>query len=205
MQVVMGFSTPIGIFQLDENLCTETAKSVKDINNSDEDGVYRYYTYSITSPDNLHTRKEFVPLVSSIQPHVDNFVETVLGISKDDFRMTCMWANSHSSGSKQHIHPHPNSFLSGVVYLQCPPAKEIGKLSFNDPRPAKNMFYPDFIKESCISNHTLLVEPKLGMLLLFPSWLEHGTDEFVSDTDEHRIGISFNYVLTKTSTKTMRS
>lgn len=204
MDVILEFATPIGMFYLDKNMCDSYAMTVKDIIQKGEGDVFRYRDISETTPDDLHERLEFKPVVDTIQKHVDNFANEIIGIDPADIKMSCMWSNAHNSGSKHHFHTHPNSFLSGVLYLQCPDAEQIGNLVFNDPRLQKNLWFPDFKKKTSLSERTIWVEPLTGLLLLFPSWLEHGTDEFISKNNEQRISMSFNYVLKHASTKTMR-
>jgi uncharacterized protein (TIGR02466 family) len=121
-----------------------------------------------------------------------------------DLSMSGMWSNVHAPGSKHHNHQHPNSFISGVFYPVCPDCEDIGNIIFLDPRQAKNMFQADFFKSSCISNRNIWVKPESGLLLLFPSWLEHGTDTFIGKQEDKRVSISFNYQLTKCDQKTMR-
>ena len=195
MDVIMEFATPIGTFQLDKELCSQNGQHVENLLSQNPEGMHTYGNWSQTTPDNIHTRQEFLPLVKTIQERVDNFTEEVLGVDKNDLELQSMWSNAHWSGSKHHFHQHPNAFLSGVVYVQCPPAEEIGNILFNDPRQAKNMVHTNFKKSSCISNRNIWVTPHLGLLLLFPSWLEHGTDPYMSSSDQRRISISFNYNL----------
>lgn len=204
MDVILEFATPIGMFYLDKDMCSNYSNAVKDIIRKGGEDVFRYRDISETTPDDLHTRMEFKPVVDQIQKHVNNFSEEIIGIDPKDIELSCMWSNAHNSGSKHHFHTHPNSFLSGVLYLQCPEADEAGNLVFNDPRSVKNMWFPDFKKKTSVSERTIWVEPMTGLLLLFPSWLEHGTDEFISNSGEQRISMSFNYILKQANTKTMR-
>lgn len=88
-------------------------------------------------------------------------------------------------------HTHPDSILSGVFYLSC--SENTSPIIFNDPRAYykyinyKPIFgrndgyylYPEYV-----------VQPQPGMLLLFPSWLEHEVPKQTSDDD--RITLVFN-------------
>lgn len=195
MNLIKEFATPIGIFELEEYLCKNSANYVESLLESNIEGIHVLENLVQTTPDNLHKLPDFRPLVSAIQLHVDCFTEEVLGVDKNDIEISSMWSNAHRSGSKHHFHQHPNSFISGVAYVKCPPAEEIGNIIFVDPRQAKNMIQPNFKKESCVSNRILWYRPELGLLFLFPSWLEHGTDPYISSSNERRISISFNYSL----------
>lgn len=205
MEVIMEFATPVGMFYTDDKeLTTDIFSKIIDISEDKNEEVFHYANQSKTTPDDLNVRSDFTSLVSFIEKNVKNFSEEVLGIKKIDITLHSMWSNIHNSGSKHHHHQHPNSFLSGVYYPYIPDCEDPGNIVFLDPRQAKNMVHADFVKSSCISNRNIWVTPKTGLLLLFPSWLEHGTDLFVSSKDEKRVAISFNYQLTKCLEKTMR-
>ena len=204
MDVMLPFATPIGRFYTDdENLKKPISDNVlRIINDSNKDD--KKFILCKSTPDNLNTRKEFKDLVCFIENSAEKFTEEVLGIKKTDLSLIAMWSNVHSSGSKHHFHQHPNSFLSGVYYPYIQNCDNVGNILFVDPRQAKNMVYADFTKPSCISDIIIWVSPDSGMLLLFPSWLEHGTDVFICSNESQRVSISFNYQLNKCSRNTMK-
>lgn len=205
MDVIMEFATPIGMFYTKEKKITdELYNSVLKISKDDSEDIFKYHDQSKTTPDNLHTRENFKELVNFIESKVERFSKEILGINNKDIELSSMWSNIHNSGSSHNIHQHPNSFLSGVYYPYVPQCEDPGNIIFVDPRQAKNMIYADFVKASCISNRNIWVTPETGLLLLFPSWLEHGTGAFVSSKNEQRVAISFNYQLRSCSLKTMR-
>ena len=205
MDVIMEFATPIGMFYTeDTELTTDIFSKVLEIANEDMEDVQSHINQCTTTPDDLHTRECYASLVSFIEQKTERFSEEILGIKKDDIELNSMWSNIHNVGSKHHTHQHPNAFLSGAFYPYIPECKEPGNILFIDPRQAKNMVYADFVKSSCISNRRIWVTPKTGLLLLFPSWLEHGTDPFIGSPDQKRVSISFNYLLRSCTHKTMR-
>jgi len=201
----MEFASPVGMFYTDsDSLTVDVFNKIIEIANDPTEDTFKFKTQSQTTPDDLHIRPFFNNLVNHIDTHVERFVQEVLGIKKDDIDMTAMWSNIHQPGSKHHYHQHPNAFLSGAYYPLIPRCEDPGNIVFVDPRQAKNMVYADFVKPSCISNRNIWVTPKTGLLVLFPSWLEHGTDPFLAQSHERRVSISFNYELNKCSSKTMR-
>lgn len=205
MDVIMEFATPVGMFYTeDKTLTVDIFSEILSIVKNKSEDVYHLLDQSKTTPDNLNSRESFTALVNFIEKKTERFSEEVLGIKKNDLTLTSMWSNVHSSGSKHQIHQHPNSFLSGVYYPYIPECEDPGNIVFVDPRQAKNMFYADFFKSSCISNRNIWVTPQTGLLLLFPSWLEHGTDPYICSAGIERVAISFNYQLTSCTSKTMR-
>ena len=204
MEVIMEFATPVGMFYTEEkDLTTDIFEKITNITEQDTE-VFKYLDQSKTTPDDLHLQDFFKPLVTYIHTKVDKFSAEVLGINSTDIKLSSMWSNVHEPGSKHHPHQHPNSFLSGVYYPYIPECKDPGNIIFIDPRHAKNMVHADFVKSSCISNRQIWVTPKTGLLLLFPSWLEHGTEPFIGKQGQKRTAISFNYQLTLCTQKTMR-
>ncbi len=206
MDVIMEFATPIGMFYTsDETLTTDIYSKILALLENKNEDVFEFDHWSKTTTDDLNTKEQLLPLVDYIEKHTKNFSEEVLGIDKNNLRLSSMWANAHNSGSKHHFHEHPNAFVSGVYYPYIHECKDPGNIVFLDPRHAKNNVHADFTKSSCISNRNIWVTPESGLLLLFPSWLQHGTDPFLTDNKENkRVAISFNYQLISCSEKTMR-
>jgi uncharacterized protein (TIGR02466 family) len=189
------FPTPIGIYNLlDNSLCEKYSNLIL---NDYRSQIINKTSTAITTRDDLHNQDVFKGIIEIINPIVDDFSEEILGLEKNSLMMTAMWSNIRYSGSKHHVHQHPNSFLSGVLYLSVSESIDPGNIFFVDPRPAKNMFHGIFTKQSPISDRTWWYIPKTGVMLLFPSWLEHGTDEYLCSSNNPRISLSFNFVLNK--------
>ncbi len=90
------------------------------------------------------------------------------------------------------IHAHPNSILSGCFYLNC---KETdAPLIISDPRPYMNyVFYEKKIYDETNINtlcSDFIIPVKTGLIMLWPSWLQHMVPEQQVDSD--RITVVFN-------------
>jgi uncharacterized protein (TIGR02466 family) len=102
------------------------------------------------------------------------------------------WAVILRAGHAQGIHVHPYANISGVYYVETPPAllsggTGQGHICFHDPRPRANMNQlPRQITRQSIA-------PVPGDLVLFPSWLEHSVPAFQGEGE--RICIAFNAAL----------
>lgn len=95
------------------------------------------------------------------------------------------WFNITEKNQKHQMHIHPHHTISGVYYHQM--KKEMGGIIFRNPNPfVANHLFP----EGPTSPNMITFVPEEGTLILFPSWLEHGTED--NQTDEDRISISFN-------------
>lgn len=94
------------------------------------------------------------------------------------------WINLTPPGKRQPQHSHPNSLLSGVYYHQT--IKEQGGIIFYNPNSFSRMaMFGAEEQAKCF-------DPIPSTLILFPSWLEHSTEENLSDTI--RVSIAFNVI-----------
>jgi uncharacterized protein (TIGR02466 family) len=156
--------------------------------------------------DDLHTKPEFDELVKLIDNEAREFFAEELGLNPDELKLQCMWSNIQVDGCRHHAHVHPNSFYSGVLYLDIPVSgiKDPGAIFFIDPRPAKQMSHANYNKTHGLSLRSRGIKPETGMMILFPSWLEHGTDVCKIGPGKYRISLSFNYALLKSGGYTMK-
>ena len=112
-----------------------------------------------------------------------------------------MWANVSGKGHATQYHFHPGSFWSAVAYLddgygQSDASDLGGELQLLDPRmPAVRMAAPDLRLRDGQGNAQpteLVLRPQTGMIVLFPSWLQHGVRPFHGPGE--RISIAINLV-----------
>ena len=110
----------------------------------------------------------------------------------EHFYISECWANLNLEGDAHPRHNHPNSILSGVYYARAP--KSCGDITFYDPRPQATIIHPAAKETTTYNAHRHVVQPREGLLIVFPSWLEHGVDPNASGAD--RLSFSFNVMLT---------
>jgi len=200
------FPTPVFEFDLSNRIdFSEIKKHVESYHEDYKTDWNKYTTHDlITTPDDLHMDKRFSGLMSLLD-HYSRMVINKLNIKSDSYYFLGMWANTHRRCATHHSHQHPNSFLSGVVYVDVP--EKSGGLYFEDPRDAKALINYDYGDQpfSMFQSRAWEFEPKVGKLIVFPSWLRHGTHPSDLADDEHRMSISFNiYPRYKCSRNTMK-
>lgn len=139
------------------------------------------------SDQSLHELAEFQGLVACIFAAVNAVLE-FLKIGHDGFEITGCWANVNARGVRHRAHSHPNNYLSGVYYVQVP--DEANTINFHDPRVQMYLIRPPVRELTRENTDQVVVSVQEGMLLLFPSWLQHSVDP--NPCDEKRISISFN-------------
>lgn len=85
-------------------------------------------------------------------------------------------------------HNHGDSLLSSALYICVP--DHSGDIKFHDPRPGKLMSNTTGQDSKDRQHQACLIKPKQGMLVVFPSFLEHEVTMTLST--EPRIIYSFN-------------
>ena len=109
--------------------------------------------------------------------------------------VTSAWVNVNSPGSYNVRHSHPESHLSGVMWVKCP--KDSGKIEFVNPTSFQSYTeieaYIDKFKEKTLVYPSYWFTPMEGRMIVFPSHLEHEVNQ--NKSNEDRISISFNIQL----------
>jgi uncharacterized protein (TIGR02466 family) len=139
------------------------------------------------SETNLWEHEIFKPLLEKTTAVTQSIIEN-LSKNRPQMVIRSMWGNINPKGGMNFTHVHPSGWMSGVYYIQLPQGTDV--INFEDPRPARMM---DFQMSCIVNDEYFAYNPKVGELLLFPSWLPH----FVlpNTSDEERISISFNIEL----------
>jgi len=107
------------------------------------------------------------------------------------------WASVCQKGAYNAPHVHPESALSGVYYVdpgeRASDAPLSGQLEFLDPRGRAGMA----ATPGDPFGDPVRVEPKAGLMVIFPSWLYHWVHPYAGDG--MRIAISFNVAVAPSS------
>jgi uncharacterized protein (TIGR02466 family) len=92
-------------------------------------------------------------------------------------------------GNHHGEHTHPDSIISGLLYLQVP--ENSAPLIILDPRPHRNFISLPKSKNSSYTAGKHLIMPRKGLFLCWESWLPHVVPE-TGNVDEGRITMVFN-------------
>ena len=112
-----------------------------------------------------------------------------------------LWANVSEKGNANQYHTHPGSFWSAVAYVDDgydgDGNPELGgELQLQDPRmPMIRMTAPDLRllgEGEKPQASELSIRPQTGMIVMFPSWLQHAVRPFHGQGT--RISIAINLV-----------
>ena len=140
----------------------------------------------------LHRLPEFQELKDIINGAAAGVLD-FLKIVYESLKLTGCWANISPPGDGHRPHTHPNNYLSGVYYVQT--QEGANTISFDDPRPQTNIIAPvtsEIIDENAGQIH---ITTREGLLVLFPSWLQHQVPR--NKSQQARISIAFNIMFSK--------
>ena len=177
---------------------------------SDHDGYDRQLADYVTEQDSRHEDLTTDYLAGNIfgidQPAINwlraEVNETVIeylrwvGIDYPVNWVVQGWANVNRFGDYHDYHNHPRSYLSGTYYVQVPERREKlrtrpdlrpGCITFYDPRYAANAWA---IKNDPYIEAEHTIQPEPGLLMLWPSFINHFVHPNLSK--QPRITISFN-------------
>mmetsp|Transcript_13411 Transcript_13411/g.34200 ORF Transcript_13411/g.34200 Transcript_13411/m.34200 type:complete len:448 (-) Transcript_13411:253-1596(-) len=104
------------------------------------------------------------------------------------------WVSVHVTGSVHEPHMTEDSLIGGVYYVTVPPGS--GKLGLFDPRGRSPMLPPlPQSKGHAVPpfHRTVTIEPRPGLLVLFPGWLVHTVlPSAIPPDSPYRVSISVN-------------
>jgi uncharacterized protein (TIGR02466 family) len=140
--------------------------------------------------DKVLDSKELTNLKLFIDEQIFNFKKNLLKIKdENEIYITQSWVNNSNPGQFHPKHKHPNSVISGVLFLDDNANENLPPIRFHR---TLEMFALDFRFDDLNEFNASAREfdPAQGMLMLFPSLLEHDVDKNTSD--RVRTSISFN-------------
>ena len=156
----------------------------------DENNYPGYTSYASLS-DLTWRSPFFEELKNFLDLHVKIFVDELdFDLEGRDLKLEDLWINILPEGGNHSAHIHPNSVISGTTYISMPSGSSA--IKFEDPRHSMMMAAPSRIKDAKeYLKPFIYVNPSVGDVLLWESWLRHEVP--ANNSSEERISISFNY------------
>ena len=148
------------------------------------------YFGDVIGIEQIHNKKSFAWLNSCVKEHTRLYLDA-LGASKDfNIVVQKSWSVILNSGGFVRRHNHPNSHFSCIFY----PKTSGGRIKFfRDNHPLKNIPL-EYTEQSDYNHEYCEYEPEDGMMLIFPSTLEHSVEEYVGS--EKRYSITYDLMIT---------
>ena len=185
------FSTPVWTSKIDsfKNINNDLIKYIEKLKSKDPTGkrvsnIKGWHSKDFDLTD--ETPKKFI---SSISKNLNStFNDMSWDLESQIIKITNIWTIVNEKGAFNERHQHGNSDLSAAYYVRAP--KNCGEIVFYDPRPAAVYNHPRATKANILNATVNSINPEEGMLVLFPSYLDHSVKP--NESDEQRIVISFN-------------
>ena len=191
----LGFSSPILIVEsnLDQNFFKSLIDDIYNIRKSDSG-------YKISNLDGWHSKSDlFVRkedsfkkvcqiLGSSIGAVMKTF-QADFNDEKIDARFTG-WINVNPKGGSNVLHSHPGFHWSGVLYIKQPENVDglSGMIEFVNPNQEGRELAKILPKVGF--DGITRIRPKVGQIVVFPSYMLHSV--YPNKSEEDRITIAFN-------------
>jgi uncharacterized protein (TIGR02466 family) len=156
-----------------------------------EENNYPGYTSYASLSDLTWRSPIFEDLKNILDLHINQFSsELDFDLEGRDLKLEDVWINILAEDGNHSAHIHPNSVISGTIYISMPP--KTSAIKFEDPRhpmmmaaPARLSVAKEYLKPF------IYIDPPAGEILLWESWLRHEVP--TNTSKDERISISFNY------------
>lgn len=175
------FPTPVGLYALDRELSASELSFIKNIEQHNNVG-------NTTSNDrNVLDNKKLKKLRTFIEDKIAEYFKQVHDPKHDvQLKITQSWCNYTNPGQYHHKHAHPNSFISGVFYVNADKVKD--RIFFYQDQYQQLKLPPN--EWNVWNSESWWFEAGTGTLVLFPSGLTHMVPN--TESSETRISLSFN-------------
>lgn len=190
------FSTPIWASKIDnfDIVNNEMLSYVFNLKKADPVGVVKSNFKGWHSKDfNL---KDETPMnfISAIKKNLNSsIIDMNWDLDIQSVKISSMWAIINEQGAWNQKHQHSNSDISAAYYVSA--HENCGDIVFYDPRPSRVYKYPIAKSPNKLNATVNSIKPEPGMLVLFPSYLDHSVNPNLSM--KKRVVISFNLSLEK--------
>lgn len=184
-KVLQLFPTPVGCFEMDRqftkselNCINKQARIKNTFNERSKNG------YVLDSKSMLNLKKF---LTTCVNAYFQNIFKPPKDVS---IHITQSWLNYSNKNESHHKHGHPNSFVSGVLYINADVSKDAIVFCIDENYDRIKFFPQEF---NSYNSKEWIVPVQTGALVLFPSNLQHYVPPVISEKE--RVSLSFNTYL----------
>ena len=181
------FPTPVVSYEIGRDFTKEEYDAALSYSTNTNVGLAGNRT---TNGENVLDNPNLVDVRKFIQESLDWYIENIQqSRNKFEVYVTQSFVNYIGNGQGHHPHTHPNSYVSGVLYIQA--NKDNDNITFLNDAGSSPKFF-SFVTEDFNSFNSLrwTLPVWTGRLLIFPSHMPHQVTP-VSNQYE-RISLAFN-------------
>jgi uncharacterized protein (TIGR02466 family) len=158
--------------------------------NKNSNNVYKNAGNTISNDNYILNNPELIDLKKFIVQCANNYMKTIYKPKNNiEVYVTQSWLNYNSNGEFHHIHHHPNSFLSGVLYINA----NLEKDTIDFYNGNYNQFEIASTSYDVYNAKRWTFSVESGDIIIFPSSLTHGVQEI--EHKDTRISLAFNTFL----------
>lgn len=145
------------------------------------------FNNSISKNQNILSHDKFSAVLSCLSTNINDYFYGVLGVAQQtEIFITESWLNKTEKGQSHHRHWHPNSIISGIIYLQGD--EKSGHTKFITGQ--YDLLEFEITQPNLYNSKSWSIEPIRNRVIIFPSNLEHLVEEYTGEIP--RITLSFN-------------
>jgi uncharacterized protein (TIGR02466 family) len=179
------FSTPIYITELDRKFTTQELRFVEEMK-----------TKCVVNAGNITSKDNYIlnnPSLITFKKEMDLFIEDyfdkiICPADKITPYITQSWLNYTTKNQHHHRHTHPNSLVSGILYMSAD--IKYDKVKFYKDHEYGGVVLPTSKDYNHFNAASWWFAVETGQVMLFPSSLTHAVE--VKQGDNTRISLSFN-------------
>jgi len=144
---------------------------------------------NINTKDNyVLNRKEFKNIKKFLDQCCKDYLEKIISPKNNiELYITQSWLNYTEQNQYHHIHSHPNSVVSGILYFDCD--KKNDKVKFSNPIGYQQI-KPQIKDFNIWNSETWWFALETGQLVMFPSSTIHEVE--TKQGTNTRISLAFN-------------
>jgi uncharacterized protein (TIGR02466 family) len=178
------FITPVVQMANKYNFSKEELDAINKLELKANLGNKRTVSSKILEDENLKKMKDY------INAGIKTYVDTIICPANKDiqFYITESWCNVTDPNHFHHKHAHPNSILSGCLYIQA--ETNVDRITFFNERYNRIKIGVDNAKFSNYNSESWWIPVETGDLIIFDSSLTHMVEN--TKSAQPRISLSFN-------------
>jgi uncharacterized protein (TIGR02466 family) len=174
------FPTPVYVTELNRKF-TSKETNFKKIKRAKNYGNYKSSDSYILNTKQFSNIKKELDIV--IKDYFDKIISPKNNITP---YITQSWLNYTDNNEHHHKHNHPNSLVSGILYMSVD--KKFDKIEFY--KDNYNIIRPDVKNFNFFNSESWWLPVKTGQIMLFPSSLSHAVS--IKKGTNTRVSLAFN-------------
>ena len=179
------FPTPVMFSEIDRPF---TQEELDYVSSHGKEGMTNRNVGNVTSNNNyILEEPELAGLKEVVTKAINEYIKRVYKPKYEaEAYVTQSWLNYTAKGEFHHKHEHPNSFISGVLYIHTDETKD--KITFHRSGYKQLQLATDNF--DIYNSDSWWFNVKTGGIVIFPSSLTHHVEDVTAD--ETRISLAFN-------------